>query len=90
LEKSLYSHEGQVLLGLLRDLRLAAGVHQAELAARLNIRQQDLSKIETGVRRIDVVEFRRWAHALGYEFGTVVAEFELRIDTSNARRGRAD
>lgn len=75
-----------MLLGLLRDLRLAAGVHQAELAARLNIRQQDLSKIETGVRRIDVVEFRRWAHALGYEFGAVVAEFELRIEAVGVLR----
>lgn len=75
-----------MLLGLLRDLRLAAGVHQAELAARLNIRQQDLSKIETGVRRIDVVEFRRWAHALGYEFGAVVAEFELRIEAAGVPR----
>lgn len=79
-----------MLLGLLRDLRLAAGVHQAELAARLNIRQRDLSKIETGVRRIDVVEFRRWSHALGYEFSAVVAEFELRFGSSGARRGHTD
>jgi transcriptional regulator with XRE-family HTH domain len=48
-----------------------------QLAERLKIRQSDVSKIERGVRRLDVVELHGWLRALGmpiYQFATVLDE----------------
>jgi transcriptional regulator with XRE-family HTH domain len=50
---------------LLVEARKAAGLTQAELAGRLNRPQSFVSKYERGERRLDVVEFRDVAHALG-------------------------
>ena len=40
--------------------------------------QADVSKCETGVRRLDVIELRIWLKALGYE----LADFVQALDNS--------
>jgi len=52
------------LQAALRDARNAAGYTQAELGARLGKDQVFVSKIESGVRQVDVVEFLDIAKAL--------------------------
>ncbi|WP_268952739.1 helix-turn-helix domain-containing protein [Ruegeria haliotis] len=47
----------------LRESRLQAGLTQAALAERLGTVQSFVAKTETGERRMDVVEFARWADA---------------------------
>ena len=47
----------QALISELRRGRIAAGMNQTEMAARLNRRQQFVSKYEAGERRLDAVEF---------------------------------
>ena len=47
-------------LGLLRR---NAFLTQAELAARTGLGQPDISKIEAGQRRIDIIEFVDWIAA---------------------------
>ena len=49
----------------LRTARKAKGYTQGELGALLQKPQSYVSKIETCVRRIDVVEAARWCMALG-------------------------
>lgn len=45
---------------LLRSARTEQGMSQIELGDRLGIQQSDVSKVERGVRRLDVVELRSW------------------------------
>ena len=53
------------LLQELIDLRKTAGVSQLELARRLGTKQQLVSRIERGDRRVDVIEFYAIVKALG-------------------------
>lgn len=52
------------LLDQLAQARSAAGCSQSELGARLGKPQSYVSKVETGDRRLDLVEFVYWAKAL--------------------------
>lgn len=55
------------LRGLLSEARKSAGLTQSELAFRLKRPQSFVSKYERGERRLDLVEFREVAHALGID-----------------------
>ncbi|WP_058279161.1 helix-turn-helix domain-containing protein [Ruegeria atlantica] len=61
--KSLRTREHQILIAGLKEARLKAGLTQAALAERLGTVQSFVAKSETGERRMDVVEFARWAEA---------------------------
>ena len=76
--KTLYTREYQQMLALLRVKRTDAQVSQVELARRLAWTQADVSKCETGVRRLDVIELKIWLRALGYE----LADFVQALDNS--------
>lgn len=47
--------------------RKAAGLTQVEVAARLKQPQSYVSKYESGVRRLDVIEFIQVAEAIGFD-----------------------
>jgi transcriptional regulator with XRE-family HTH domain len=53
--------------GFLVEARKRAGLTQYELAARLKRPQSFVSKFERGERRLDVLEFREVARALGID-----------------------
>ena len=65
--RSVFSEAYAVLREALIETRQAAGLTQAELSMRLGKPQPFISKIENGVRRIDVIEFCAIARALGHE-----------------------
>lgn len=73
------SREYAHFLQELRDARQRADLSQAQLAARLGVDQSFVSKCETGVRRVDVVELRRWVTALGGTLSQFVAAYEGRL-----------
>lgn len=62
--KTLHSPRHQALVTLLRDARTRAGLTQAELAGRLQRPQSFVSKIESGERRIDLVELHQFCETL--------------------------
>ncbi|WP_435212604.1 helix-turn-helix domain-containing protein [Streptomyces sp. bgisy034] len=64
-EKSIYSAEYQRLCAVLRELRREAGLTQVQVAAELDVPQSFVSKYESGERRLDVIELRHVAKALG-------------------------
>ena len=74
MQKTLYSREYRQMLKLLREKRVAIQVSQAELAKRLHWTQAEISKCETGIRRVDVVELKLWLQALGSDLPGFVAE----------------
>ena len=67
LMKSIYSESYRVLLDRITKARKNAGVTQAELAKKLDRPQSFVSKIESGERRIDVIEFLQVAKHVGFD-----------------------
>ena len=65
LKKTLRSPEHTMLRKLLVDARTEAGLTQYQVADTLQWPQSDVSKIETGERRLDVIEFVRLCKVLG-------------------------
>jgi len=80
MQKTLYTRQYQQMLKLLRAKRTLAQVSQAELARRLRWTQADVSKCETGVRRLDVVELKLWLEALGCALPEFVGELYGGVD----------
>ena len=74
MHKTLYTREYQQMLKLLQARRTLAKVSQVELARRLDWTQADISKCETGVRRLDVVELKLWLEALDSNLAGFVEE----------------
>ncbi|MBA3484318.1 MAG: helix-turn-helix transcriptional regulator [Pirellulales bacterium] len=62
--KSVFTARYKRFLDLLVEARTAAEVSQVELAARIGWQQTDISKVERGERRLDLIEFLAFAEAL--------------------------
>lgn len=75
--KSQFSDGYKAFVGILIAARKEAKLTQTELAERIGRRQAHISIIETGVRRVDLIEFCALAKAMGYPpealFARVVA-----------------
>jgi transcriptional regulator with XRE-family HTH domain len=72
--KSLFTPAYASLIGVLARARRRAGIGQVELAERLKKSQSFVSRVETGERRVDVIEFCAIAHALGADPRVLFAE----------------
>jgi transcriptional regulator with XRE-family HTH domain len=76
---NIYTPEHRKLTALLRSLREEAGLTQVQLAARLRRSQSFVSKAEAGQRRLDLVDLRRYARAVGSSLPEVVRRFEASV-----------
>ena len=56
--KTIHNEQYGNLIKSLCQERERLGLSQTEVASSLNMTQSDISKIETGERRIDVLEFK--------------------------------
>jgi transcriptional regulator with XRE-family HTH domain len=65
MEKSIHSKEYKVVLQRLKAARIEADLTQVQVAKKLGHHQSYISKIESGERRIDVVELNRLAKLYG-------------------------
>lgn len=74
--KSIFTKEYKVFLKVLRGSRLKVKLSQVDLAARLGITQSAVSKSESGERRLDIIELRRWCEVLGKPLPRFVADLE--------------
>lgn len=63
--RSLRTPGHRALMQVLIETRKEAGITQQELADRLNRPQSYVAKVETGERRLDVIEFIEWAEGVG-------------------------
>lgn len=57
MQKSIFTPEYRRLRETLRAIRAAAGLSQRDLAALLDVPHSWVAKVETGERRIDLIEF---------------------------------
>lgn len=82
--RSLRTPAHNALRALLKRHRVEAHLTQAQLAARMRRPQSFVAKIESGERRLDVVEFLEYSTALGSRAAAIIDELEC-APTSNAR-----
>jgi transcriptional regulator with XRE-family HTH domain len=77
LAKTLNSRRHKSLVDLLVKRREVIGMTQAELAARLGQYQSFVARLESGQRRIDVVEFLELSEILGFDAAEAVEAIKL-------------
>lgn len=68
--------ERKRFLSLVRQIRLDAGLRQADLARKLGEPQSFVSRYESGDRRLDVLELRHICEALGVSLADFVKRLE--------------
>ena len=66
MEKTIGSKGHKALVKLISEKRKAAGLKQEDLAIALDQTQPWVAHLESGQRRIDVVEFVKLADAIGF------------------------
>lgn len=77
--KSLYRPENLELAAILRELREGSGQTQTQFAARLGRTQTYVSNVELGIKRLDLLEVRDYAAALGVSLGDLIVQWERRV-----------
>ncbi len=75
----------RALLKLLKTVRIEAGLKQAEIAQRIGLSQSDVSKYESGERRLDILELRAICSALNITLSDFIARLEEEIASDDGR-----
>jgi len=65
------------------DARTKAGLSQKELAAKLRHHQSFVARVESGERRIDVVELVVLARAIGFDASEILAIVEAATEPNH-------
>ena len=88
MSKTIYRPEHTVLLSLLKKHRKAAGLTQVQCSKALSRPQSFMSDVESGTRRLDIVQLRDLCKVLGIDLQDLITEFEgaLSIDDSAEAR----
>jgi transcriptional regulator with XRE-family HTH domain len=73
MQKSVHTKEYKALRAELRAIREKAGLSQRELANKLSVPHSWVAKVETGERRIDVVELSWFTTACGEDAAQLVS-----------------
>ena len=73
LATTLGSKRQRTLIAFLIERREATGMTQTQLADRLGQYQSFVARLESGQRRVDVVEFLELAEVLGFDAGRALA-----------------
>ena len=84
--KTRYTQADEIFRELLREMRVAKNLTQADVAANLGLPQSYVSKYESGERRLDFVEATLVCEALGMSIEDFVAAYSGRL--AKARRGK--
>jgi len=77
--KSLFTKRYKIFREYLQEARVNAGLSQDELAKKMGWDQTYVSKIECGVRRVDVVELIGICEVLGLDSSRFVQELHRKF-----------
>ncbi|WP_369115488.1 helix-turn-helix domain-containing protein [Edwardsiella tarda] len=69
---SIYSYEYRLIIKTLKVRRIELKITQAQLAQELGKPQSFVSKIESGERRLDIIEFVHIARQLSLDLNAVL------------------
>jgi len=84
MHKSLYSRPNEIYLSMLRDTRLSRNLRQSDLAVRLGRSQAIVSRVESGERRLDLVELWAWLRALDADIVVFIRQLDRRLQGASA------
>lgn len=84
MSKTIYRPENAVLLSLLKTYRKAAGLTQVQCSKALERPQSFMSDVESGTRRLDIVQLRDLCKVLGIGLQDLIAEFERSLSADEA------
>jgi transcriptional regulator with XRE-family HTH domain len=79
MRKSIHRAENRLLAELLLELRREAGLTQTEVAQRLGSSQSFVSDVESGSRRLDLVQLRDYCAVLKVTLTALVKRFEVQV-----------
>jgi len=79
-KKTINSKEHRLLLEMLYQLRVSSGLRQSDLAKMLKVPQSFVSKIESGERRLDLIELRAILTCFNSDLTEFITEFEEKIN----------
>lgn len=82
MSKSIYKPEDVILRGIIKSFRLRAGLTQSTCAEHFNKPQSFMSDVESGTRRLDIVQLREICKLFGVSLVDFVIEFENEISKS--------
>lgn len=77
MSKTIYRREYDVLLTLIKRHRKNSGLTQVACSRALGRPQSFMSDVETGSRRLDIVQLRDLCKVMGIDFQVLIAEFEM-------------
>jgi transcriptional regulator with XRE-family HTH domain len=81
--KTIRSSGHEALCEALISARKAAGLTQAELAVKLKCHQSFVARIESGQRRVDVIELIVVSRAVGADATDLLAKAERQTELSH-------
>lgn len=76
---SLHDEAYRRFVARLAEARVASGLSQAALAEKLRWNQSIVAKIETAQRRIDLIEYVRFASAIGQDASRIVRQLQKEL-----------
>ena len=82
MKKSLSNKKQKVFLELLYQVRVNSGLRQIDLADKLNVNQSFISKIESGERRIDIIELIEICESIDVSIVDFVKNLSQKLDES--------
>lgn len=82
--KTIYKPEYAILLSLLKKHRKAADLTQVQCSKALGRPQSFMSDVESGTRRLDIVQLRDLCKVLGIGLQDLVIEFESSLSTDDS------
>ena len=88
MEKSIFTPEYAILRAELVKARTASGLTQRELAKRLMVPHSWVAKVESGERRIDLIEMCLVLSACEIDASAVCLRLTSQITVSQAKRHR--
>ena len=88
MEKSIYTPEYAVLRAELVSIRKNAGLTQRDVAKRLKVPPSWVAKVETGERRIDLVEMCHFSSACETDPTSLCSRLSAQIAKIQAKRHR--
>jgi len=83
MRKSIHTPEYTFVRDILRAVRREAGFSQRHIASRLRVTPSWIAKVETGERRVDIVEFMRILHACGANVSATLAQVAEVVPVAN-------
>ena len=87
MKKSIYSVESAQLRKELRETRRRAGLSQRDLATKLNVSPSWVAKVETGERRIDLIESGWFLAACGGDVRATFVRLARLFPTTRVTKG---